>query len=125
MHQACLHRGCPLPRSASEGARGWLLHVHPSTLRDTRTSVCPHVKWGQFSNAAARLRSESTANAESSYRIKRYYSQAKLLLFPFIHDSADVPGNAKGLLFPAAKVPLHDGDGNKSPTLPFAGARSA
>ena len=80
---------------------------------------------GAVLNAAARLRCASVANTKSDYQIKRYYSRAKLLLFPFIRDSADVPGNAKGLLFPTAKVPLHDGDRNKSPTLPFAGARSA
>ena len=45
----CPHRGCPLPRSPSEGAGGRLLRAHPGTLRGTRTSVSPHVMRGQFS----------------------------------------------------------------------------
>lgn len=49
MHKVCRHHSCPLLRSPSEVAVGWLLRGHPSTARDTRTSVCPHVTWGQFS----------------------------------------------------------------------------
>lgn len=91
-------------------------------LRDTWTSVCPP----HHAAAALSTKNQSSASTESSYQIKSIiYSRAELLLFHFIHDFTDVPGNAKGLLFPTAKVPLHDGGRNMSPTLPLAGARRA
>lgn len=77
------------------------------------------------SRPAACSHHESTAQTESGHQINHHYSLTKVLFFPFICDNADVPGNAKGLLSPTAKIPLHDGGRSKSPTLPFPGARSS
>ena len=121
-------QGVPTPQRSSAGVTLWGVWrpAAANTHAEGRTdlSLSPR-NAGAVLNTAAHLRHESTASTESGYQIKRYYSRAKLLLFPFVYDSADVPGNAKGLLFPTAEVPLHDGDGNQSPALPFAGARSA
>lgn len=119
-HKVCPPGSCPLPRSPSEGPEGRCCRHPCHAAGHTDLSLSPR-------NAVAVLSTEgqSSASTESGYQIKCYYSRAKLLLFHFIHDFADVPGNAKGLLFPTAKVPLHDGDRNISPTLPLMGARSA
>lgn len=109
MHKGCPPCSCPL--------RGWR---HPCHAEDTRTSVCPQVMQQQLSAPWI-----NPLPAQKAAPIKCCYSRAKLLLFHSIHDFTDVPGNAKGLLFPTAKVPVHDGGRNLSPTLPLAGAGSA
>lgn len=113
--------GCPLPRSPSEGLEGSSCRHSCPAEGHTDLSLSP-----RHAAAALSTKNQSSASRESSYQIKSIiYSRAELLLFHFIHDFTDVPGNAKGLLFPTAKVPVHDGGRNMSPTLPLVGARSA